>query len=232
MRTIDEAAATSERPLAPRGTEAGKMTDVDRGMTIARRDPHEALRLLWLFARSLAASALIAGAAYAALYVARDMRRAPAVAPQAPAPAQGFGLPGGLELLTPLTGARQFQQLLGFAPVLPRVLPEGTAATPRFDATQPDANGARKGEVRFPAQAAPGGATSGPTVLLIETRAQPAAPPASARTVAPRTLAGTVRCGDVTVDARLYFPVSTTEASALAAAQRFIDVLAAQCAAP
>ncbi|MDE3095845.1 MAG: hypothetical protein KGK07_07575 [Chloroflexota bacterium] len=195
-------------------------------MTIAGRDPHEPLRLLWLFARSLAASALIAGAVYAALYVVRDMRRAPAVAPQAPA--QGFSLPGGLELLTPLADARQFQQFVGFAPVLPRALPQGTAATPRFDATQPDAAGARKGEIRFPAQTA-----AGPTVLLVESRAQPAAPPASApRTVAPRTLAGTVRCGGVTVDARLYFPVSTTEASALAAAQRFIDALAAQCAAP
>ncbi|MHB8376072.1 MAG: hypothetical protein ACYDEB_03855 [Dehalococcoidia bacterium] len=196
---------------------------------VARTGPNQPIRLVWLFARSVAVSGVIAGALYAALYVAQDMRR-PRV-PPAPATAQGFQLPAGLEVLTPIEDAHQFEQVLGFAPVLPRALPEGTAARPRLDATQPDAAGARRGEIRFTALSAAGGGAAGPTILLVEAKATPGAAAGSAlRTVAPRTLAASLGCGGVTVDARLFFPASATEASANAAAQRFVDALAAQCA--
>src|SRR6185437_3938461 len=98
--------------------------------------------------------------ACSALYVVRDISathdRPPSSAP--------VSLPGGLELLTPLADAAEFQRIVGFPPVIPEALPDGTASIPRFHATQPDATGARSGELRFAAGSA------GPSILLRESQ--------------------------------------------------------------
>ncbi len=184
------------------------------------------LRLLWLFARSIAVAGIIASAVYAALYVARDMRAsndAPA------ATANSINLPNGFELLTPLTSTQEFRRTVGFAPVVPKSLPSGTASPVRLDATQPDATGARTGELRFAAERDASGAALGPSLLLSESKDTGAAVDATVRTVAAGTLAAAIRCGRVRIDALVYAPSGADPARATATAQRFIDALAAQC---
>lgn len=209
------------------------MADADPEMAsfsaVAARPPLSPLRALWLFARSAAVAGVFASALYAALYVAKDMR---AVAPAAaPKPADNINLPAGLELLTPLRDAAEFKGVVGFAPVVPQQLPTGTAITPRLDATQADATGARRGELRFQAQRDAAGHVLGPSLLLSES-ARDAATGAAASapaSVAPGTFAATVPCGAITIDARLFFPATGDAAQQLTAAHAFTDALAAQC---
>jgi hypothetical protein len=204
------------------------MTDVDPDMTIiAPSGASNPLQLLWLFARSVAVAGIVASAVYAALYVARDMRSNNAA--QAPA-SSNVSVPDGFELLTPLASTREFQHVVGFAAIVPKTLPAGTAAAARLDATQPDATGARTGELRFAAQRDASGAARGPSLLLSESKDTGAAINSTVVPVADGTLGAAVRCHGVRIDAFVYAAPGTDPTQATTTAQRFIDALAAQCA--
>jgi hypothetical protein len=204
------------------------MADVDPDMTIvAPSGASNPLQLLWLFARSVAVAGIVASAAYAALYVAQDMRRARDLPP--PAPATNIDVPSGFEVLTPLADAGAFQHVVGFAAIVPKTLPAGTAAAARLDATQPDASGARTGELRFAAQRGASGAARGPSLLLTESKDTGAAINSTVAPVADATLGAAVRCHGVRIDAFVYAAPGADPAQATTTAQRFIDGLAAQC---
>jgi hypothetical protein len=186
--------------------------------------------MAWLFARSVTVAGIIAAALYAAIYVARDQRSTDA--PPAAAPGKGIDLPTGLQLLTPLEDAAEFERVLGFAPVVPQALPEGTTTRARFDASQPDAHGARTGQLRFAGNRDASGAPPGPAVLLVES--QPAhgvaAPPAALRAIKTGTFTASMSCGAVHVDAWIYFPDDADPTHTSAAARSFVSAFEAQCA--
>jgi len=199
------------------------MTDADREMIFPTQAlPQTPARLLWLFARSLAVSALIAAAAYAALYVAHDMRTR--AAPAAGQPQGNAVVAPGLELLTPYADAEALAAAVGFTPVLPEQLPDGVVA-PKFDATQPDASGVRRAEIRYAARRDGGG----PALLLVESLAAAGSPASFASDGAIGRYAAAVRCGDVSVAALLFFPASAPPADAATSAAGFFDALRAQC---
>jgi hypothetical protein len=204
------------------------MTDVNPDMTIiATTDNTHPLRLLWLFARSVAVAGIVASAVYAAIYVAEDMRRTRDVPPAAPA--TNIDVPSGFEVLTPLANARAFQQVVGFAPVVPKTLPAGTTAGARFDATAPDATGARSGELRFAAQRGADGTPLGPSLLLAESHATGNEGATAAALVDDGTYAASIPCGAIRIDARIYFAASVPATGAAATAQSFVDALTRQC---
>jgi hypothetical protein len=192
------------------------MTDASGEMAlILQENRHSAGRLVWLFARSTAVALVFASAVCAGLYVVRDIRARQGSSP----PSDAVSLPAGLELLTPLADAVAFERMVGFAPVVPLTLPDGTDSVPRLHATQAGADGVRTGELRFPA------AGGGPSILVRESKRSPAG--SELRPMGPGTFGGSLQCGAIAVDVTLYFAAGRADAPAVAAA--FMRSLAAQC---
>ncbi|HZP58578.1 MAG TPA: hypothetical protein VFC53_13665 [Dehalococcoidia bacterium] len=185
----------------------------------ALRHPDHPLRLAWLFVQALAGSALFASAAYAALYVARDMRSSADV-PASGAPAQAsFELPPGLVLLLPVDDAAAFQQRTGFAPVLPASLPDGVAPPRYFLERVPEGAPAR-GRIVYGSRA-----SDAVRIVMIETRADGMSGEADVRAIggAGAPAFGATRiCGGVRVDAQIYFAASDDPGAALQTARAIL----------
>lgn len=197
------------------------MSDAIGEMTTAfGQDRHTPVRLLWLFVRSFVVAGVFASATYAAFWVERDIRTTPR-----DAPTDAVSLPPGLELLTPLADAAEFERIVGVSPIIPAALPEGADATPRLHATQPDGDGRRVGELRFAAARGADGAGPGPSMLLRESKRRAEA--SAVRATAEGALTATLPCGAVAIDLYLYYPAARLDAEA--DAQAFVQALARQC---
>jgi hypothetical protein len=183
----------------------------------ALRHPDHPLRLAWLFAQALAASALVASAAYAALYVARDMRSAVRDAGGA-ATQPSFDVPAGLVVLIPLDDARAFARRTGFAPVLPASLPDGVAPPRYFLERVPEGAPAR-GRIVYGSRA-----SDAVRVVMIETRADGMSGEEDVRAIGAGAPAfGATRiCDGVRVDAQIYFAASDDPGAALQTARAIL----------
>lgn len=209
---------------------------------IAVQTPGHPLRLGAILAAALGFFAIVATAAYAALWMFEDQRassRVSAVAGVSFTP--DVQIPGAI-VLQRVKDADEFEELGGFKPFIPEGLPEQTEEEPALSLTLPDDAGKRVGRVGFSAKAdAATDGITGPLVVLIE------APGTAGATVDGelkrvtsgngRELAATLPCGDLVVDVQLYFGPDPAEGEPFvkpymtATAQSFIDSVKAQCAA-
>lgn len=188
------------------------------------RQPNHPARLGGILALSLGAYALVAAAAGAILYVIdseRDARRDP---PRVTA--ANVELPPGMVLVRRIDGPDAWKDALGFAPVVPRELPAGVAEEPLYMLQPDDDGGWRSGHIRY-------SSVSGLALVLVEQEL------ATAPNALPRTVQGEeslmiielVECGDVLVQAQLYFDIAATDsAEARTVTDDFITGLRAQCA--
>jgi hypothetical protein len=208
---------------------------------IAVSTPNHPLRLAGILAASVAFSCIVAGAAYALLWMVDDYRNGGRVSAVAGADvAPNIDLPPGLVALQHINDDAQFEQLAGFAPFVPETLPDTTGDQPRFSLTFPDENGVRVGRIGFSPKDGPGvDGITGPLVVLMEAKGTPGAAVDGQlkrmTTGTGRALAATIACGDLVIDVQLYFqpnpapgePYVTPYMTGVA--QRFLDGVNAQC---
>ena len=167
--------------------------------------PNHPARLAAIFAASVAALGIIAAAAYAGAWIWRDLTSgASSGAVATPSIETG----GGLLVLTPVEDAAAFEELTGFAPFVPRRVPEGTNPAPSFAVAPPSDDGSRLGRVSF--GAVPGHESegiSGPVVVIEQGAGTPGAGVDGAlRQVGDgRALGAAFACGDLVLDVQLYF---------------------------
>lgn len=187
--------------------------------------PRQPLRLLGVFAASLAGFALIAAAVGAVLYIVDNET----AAPSSPLSFQAdVDLPPGMVLVRPVESADQWRDALAFAPILPETLPEGLLDDPLYFLQQPDARGRIAGHIRF--------ATSGgPTLILVEQQGQIAVerPLRAQESDSSVGYLEAFACGNIVIQTQLYFSKDTANAvdpdESLAIARAFSDALHAQC---
>jgi len=212
---------------------------------IAAPRPRPPLRLAGVLAVSLLFFSTVAGALFAALWVARDIRATheSAVAGTVVEPTQGdFNLPPGVIAVHRVADAAEFASYAGFAPFVPDAIPDSAdASSLSYAVAFPDASGVRAGRIAYSAKdgAAVDG-ISGPLVVLAEARARPGASydgelkRLTAGTG--RALAATLRCGDLVIDVQLYFTPAPAEGEPYltpymtSVAERFLDGVTRQCA--
>jgi hypothetical protein len=168
------------------------------------------MRLSALFLGTLLATALVATAALAAIYVQRRQSASPAPPNIAPAqPRPDLNLPPGLVTLQRVGDAAEFETLAGFAPFLPSALPETTATDAALSVTLPDANGRRYGRVAYSPKATEVEGISGPMVVLMEARGTggPGVDGVLKRLGGgdSRAVAATYACGQLVIDAQFYY---------------------------
>jgi hypothetical protein len=188
------------------------------------RRPNHPARLGGILALSVGAYALVAAAAGAILYVIdseRDARRGPAAVAVA-----NVDLPAGMVLVRRIDGPDTWKDALGFAPIVPRELPAGVAEQPLYMLQPEDDGGWRSGHIRY-------SSVSGLALVLVEQEL------ATAANALPRTVQGEeslmiielVECGEVLVQAQLYFDIAATDATeARTVTDDFVAGLRAQCA--
>src|SRR5581483_9403091 len=199
-----------------------------------------ALRLsAWLFG-SLAFFATVALAAYAALWVARDLRSPGRSGEVAGAlTAADLHLPPGLVAVQRVPDAGAFERLAGFPPFVPEAVPSTTKPQASLAVTLPDEQGRRVGRVGFSMTEEAVDGITGPTIVLVEA---PGAPGAGVdgelkriTDGSGRALAATLPCGGLVIDVQLYFqpdpqpgePFVTPYMTAVA--QDFIDRVKQEC---
>lgn len=176
-------------------------------MTVLAR-PNHPLRLVAIFATSVAVSAVIAAGAYVLTWLVQDIRGAHDTEVIV-VPAPDVEAPEGMMIVEPAADARAFERMTGFAPFIPGELPEQTLPEPSFAATLPDEQGRRAGRVAFSAadgRAADG--VSGPLVVLIEAQGAPGAGVDGVlkqSASAPRLLVATLPCRGLVLDVQMYF---------------------------
>jgi hypothetical protein len=169
--------------------------------------PNHPMRLLSLFAASVLASAIVAGAAAALLYVLDDVRsgdvRGVASAPQ------GIEAPEGLVVVIPVEDAAQFEELAGFAPFIPSSLPDTTIDAPVMSVTPPDEQGRSVGRVSYSTQPHPVEGITGPLIVIIQAQGTPGeGVDGQLKRITSgngRTLVATLPCGDLVLDVQMYF---------------------------
>jgi hypothetical protein len=180
--------------------------NVDPGVNVLSQ-PNHPLRLLSLFAMSLLGSAVIVGAAAAALYVVDDMHSAETRA-VAPSP-QSIDAPDGLVVVIPVEDAEKFEDLAGFAPFVPSSLPATTVDRPVFSVTPPDEQGRSVGRVSFSAKPEAAEGITGPLVVIVEAQGTPGdGVDGQLKRLTSgngRTLVATLPCGDLVLDVQMYF---------------------------
>ena len=203
------------------------MTDVDQRMTIrAAAQPASPMQLLWLFSRSALVATVFASALYAGIYVARDMRlrqRCPARGDEHQCARGARAARRGHRTLTSCRGSSASRRSC------PRCC--RTARQRRPSSMRPSRTRRVHGS---PKSASPRSAMH-PALLpalrscIREWRAAPDDAAATARIVAPGTAAGGITCGNVTIEARMFFPTAASDAEAVAGTQHFIDALDTAC---
>lgn len=208
---------------------------------IARTTPNHPLRVAALFGASLAFFAIVGSAAGALTWVVQDVRASRSTAPITDVPKQAdLNLPAGVIALQRATDASEFELLAGFAPFVPKKLPEHTRDDLSLSVALPDDNGVRAGRVGLSSDDVAGDdGVSGPIVVLWETKGAPDASAAGEFAPLPgksdRVLVATVACRDLTLKLELYFhpaaapgdPVVTPYMTDTASS--FLDGIKKQC---
>lgn len=200
--------------------------------------PNHPLRLVAIFAMSIAASVIIATGAYVLTWLVQDMRGAHDTATVV-APVPNLTAPEGMVIVQPAKDAREFERLTNFAPFVPRELPEHTLPAPSFAATLPDSEGRRAGRVAFSAaEGVDVDGVSGPLVVLIEAEGAPGAGVDGVlkqSTTVSRLLLATLACRGLVIDVQMYFsPEAAAGEPAVTpymreTAERFLASLHAEC---
>src|SRR5262245_33731934 len=114
--------------------------------------PNHPVRLVAMFAVTAAAASVVAAAVVSMLFIVHDQRESDANSIAAPvAPGGQVEAPNGLVVVRPVDSASDFEDLTGFAPFVPDVLPPASDPTPKFAVAQADAHGLRGGRVAFSA---------------------------------------------------------------------------------
>jgi hypothetical protein len=211
--------------------------NVDPGVSILSQ-PNHPMRLVALFAASLAVTGVIAAAAIALLYVVDDLRGAhePAAAVQP----QHIEAPEGLEVVIPVADAKEFKALTGFKPFMPSSLPATTQGAPVMSVSQPDTEGRRTGRVSYGAKPEPIEGVTGPIVVIVEAKGTPGegVDGELKRLTAGngRTLVATLDCGDLVLDVQMYFSPDVAPGEPFVTpymkttAERFVNGVKADCA--
>lgn len=180
--------------------------NVDPGVSVLSQ-PNHPMRLLSLFAASLLASAVVAGAVAALAYVVEDVRagdeRGAAAAPQS------IDAPDGLVVVIPVEDAAQFEELAGFAPFVPSSLPATAIDQPVMSVTPPDEQGRSVGRVSYSTQAEPVEGITGPLIVIVQAQGTPGdGVDGQLKRMTSgngRTLVATLPCGDLVLDVQMYF---------------------------
>lgn len=210
-------------------------------IVITARNQPDARRLAALFAASAGFFAIVAAAAYGALWVADSERDGARPAVQV-APQVDLALPDGMIAVQQVSDEAEFRSLAGFSPFIPRHLPDTTETAPVLAVTLPDSEGRRAGHVLFDARdgASVGGVT-GPIVVLIQKPgtiiegADELAEPRPMSASAGRGLVATVQCGGLVVDVQLFYsPLPREGETAITPAMRaqadaFMSSLREEC---
>jgi hypothetical protein len=192
---------------------------------LARRvqSPNHPLRLGAFFLGALTASALVASAAGAVLYIMDREFGEPAR--PAPHPSAKVDLPEGLVLVRRIDGPGEWEPALGFEPVMPERLPEGVDSSPVYLLQPGEDGGWRAGHIRYTS-------AGGPSVVLVQHEAALAdgAEPRVIETDESLAIIDIIDCGPIAIQSQLYFDTQNTdEATARAIADDFESGLRAQC---
>jgi hypothetical protein len=190
-------------------------------MTVLTRPSH-ALRLAGLFATSVAVFGLFAAAAGAVLYMIDNER---GVSRPGAAPTADIELPPGLTLVHRIDGPDVWEERLGFAPVMPKALPDGVRDDAIFLLQPDDEGGWRAGHIRFAGDA-------GVWLVLVEQYGALSSEEPTRTIETDETLAyvGAFSCGPIILQPQVY--VSRTllsGADAEAIAEAFVSGLREQC---
>ncbi len=195
-------------------------------MTVLARPNHPA-RLAGVFAFSVVAFALVAAAAGAVLYIFENER-----ASGAPSPIAGGGtvdLPTGMVQIRRIDSFAEWNDALGFKPLLADALPDGVDDAPVLYLQQPDDAGRRTGHVRYMRD------NGAPAVVLIEQQGTISAEPPmkTGETAGTRMHAQTFVCGSLVIQAQLYFQSDPAPLPAIAeteaTSRAFVDGLRGLC---
>lgn len=216
-----------------------------RSGVIALSRPNHPLRLVGIFAASVAFFAVVAAAAVALAYIVRTQRGGPVsqVAGVSVDPKQSeLNLPDGLVAWRRVQDADEFKQLAGFKPFVPQTLPEGTQPNPSLAVSFPDDNGTRVGRIGYSPRADyDANGITGPMVVIQEAKGTPGTGiDGELKRLTSgdgRALAATVACKKqgLVLDVQLYFgpPPAPGEPfitpSMTDVAQKFVDGVKAQC---
>ena len=195
--------------------------------SVLARSNHPA-RLAGVFASSILAFGIVAAAAAAILYIVESEGWFSSP-PAAPTVNANVDLPPGLILIRRVEGPVVWASQVGFEPIAADVLPDGVDATPLYFLQQPDATGRRAGHLRYTAQ-------GGPLVVLVEQQGTLDTEPEmqATETDAGRAYTQWVSCGNIVIQAQLYFsldaagsPLPASQTATIA--ERFVAALRDQC---
>jgi hypothetical protein len=193
-------------------------------MTVVLRPNHPA-RLVGVFAAALGAFALLAAAAYAAIYIVDQETAGPA---PAPAPAADFDIPDDMVIIRP-TDLAEWDDVLGFQPVLAETLPPRVVGTPLYFLQPNNPTHGVAGHVRYAYE------DGTPAISLIEQSGglDTTSPMKAVESAGTRVHLINLACGDIVIQAQMFFPAGDTAAqdpkATSAAAAAFFDGLRAQC---
>jgi hypothetical protein len=193
-------------------------------MTVVLRS-QQPLRLFGVFAAALGAFALIAAAAYAVLYIVENETAKPA---PPPAPAADFDLPQGMVVIRP-TDLGEWEEVLGFAPVVAAELPDGVVDMPLYFLQPPDATFGVAGHVRYAYM------DGRPAISLIEQVGglDTDSPMKAVESADTRVHIVNLPCGEIVIQAQMFFqgdgPDAPTPKDSSATAGAFFDSLRDHC---
>jgi hypothetical protein len=210
---------------------------------IALSTPNHPLRLAGFLAASAAFFAIVAAAAYSAIYIVQDQRsaRVSEVLGADVTPKQSdMHLPPGILAVQRVENEKEFKQLAGFKPFIPKDLPENTEHDLSLAVALPDDNGVRTGRVGFsPKQGADVDGITGPMVVLMEVQGKPGdGVDGELKRVTSgngRALVTTIGCRGLVIDVQLFFgPDPKQDEPYLTpymtdTAQNFLDGVKKQC---
>ncbi|MEX2227762.1 MAG: hypothetical protein WEB52_15100 [Dehalococcoidia bacterium] len=212
--------------------------NVDPGVNVLSV-PNHPLRLLSLFALSMLASLIVAGAAAALVYVIDDVGLSDVRG--VAAPPHGIDATDGLVVVIPVEDAQQFEDLAGFAPFVPSSLPATTVDAPVMSVTPPDEQGRSVGRVSYSAQPDPVEGITGPLIVIIQAQGTPGeGVDGQLKRLTSgngRTLVATLPCGDLVLDVQMYFGPGITSGEPFvtdhmkSTAESFVDGVKADCSA-
>lgn len=200
--------------------------------------PNHPVRLGAFFVSAALFASIVASAAGAAMYVYDDLRGGASSVTLA---ASDIRTPDGVQVVIPVEGRTEFEQVAGFAPFVPEQLPETTDGTAKFAVTPEDASGGRIGRVAFSARKdAEAGGISGPIVVIAQAQGRPGSGVdgqlKQLTNGGTRAVVATMVCGDLVLDVQLYFGPAAAEGEPAvtpymtAVAQEFVDGVRRQCA--
>lgn len=194
-------------------------------MTVVLRPNHPA-RLAGVFLAGIAAFGIIAGAAYAVMYII-DNETSTAGQPTQ-SPTANLDLPAGMVVIRP-TDLQEWNEALGFEPVLAEVLPEGVIETPLYFLQPQDPEFGTAGHVRYAY------GDGSPAIALIEQVGglDTSSPMKVLESAGTRAHIVNLGCGGIVIQAQVFFAIDVADPPApketTATAERFVETLRDQC---